>query len=99
MLFRSESITYWDFVDGGWLGAPAGLLRRDGSAKPAYEELYKLIRNEWWTAEKTYVTDENGSINVSGFLGDYEISARGGTIGSFRLSRGGREVKITVKNG
>jgi len=94
-----ESITYWDFVDGGWLGAPAGLLRRDGSAKPAYEELYKLIRNEWWTAEKTYVTDENGSINVSGFLGDYEISARGGTIGSFRLSRGGREVKITVKNG
>ena len=26
-----ESITYWNFVDGGWLGAPAGLLRKDGS--------------------------------------------------------------------
>src|SRR5690606_3235023 len=31
-----ESITWWDISDGAWLNAPAGLLRRDLSPKPAY---------------------------------------------------------------
>lgn len=93
-----EAITYWDFVDGGWLGAPAGFLRRDGSAKPAYEEIYKLIRKEWWTAEKTYLTDENGTVNVSGFLGEYEVYAGNTLLGKFRLSRGDREEKITIED-
>ena len=42
-----ESITSWDSSDGGWLNAPAGLLRKDGSSKPAYDELMKLIKGEW----------------------------------------------------
>ena len=39
-----EGITWWDLSDGGWLNAPAGLLRKDHSPKPAYEELLKLIK-------------------------------------------------------
>jgi len=34
-----KSITWWDFVDGKWLGAPSGLLRKDMTAKPAFDEL------------------------------------------------------------
>lgn len=92
-----ESITYWNFVDGGWLGAPAGLLRKDGSVKPSYEEIYKLINDEWWTADKTYVTDETGAFIMSGFLGNYEIYVKGSLAGSFELSSNSRNEKVILK--
>ncbi|HEY8421946.1 MAG TPA: endo-1,4-beta-xylanase [Thermoclostridium sp.] len=94
-----ESITYWNFTDGGWLNAPAGLLRGDGTVKPSYEEIDKLINNEWWTGEKTYVTDEAGSFTVSGFLGDYEIYIRGNLAGSFQLLSDNRQETVTIKSG
>ena len=47
-----EGITWWDLLDGQWLKAPSGLIRQDCSPKPAYEELRKLIKEEWWTKEK-----------------------------------------------
>ena len=67
-----ESITWWDMSDGGWLNAPAGLLRKNGSNKPAYDELRKLIKREWWLAPTQFTTDATGSIRFSGFPGDYE---------------------------
>jgi endo-1,4-beta-xylanase len=72
-----EGITWWDMVDGHWLNAPAGLLRKDGSSKPAYEELLKLIKGEWWLAPTSFTTDEAGSLRFSGFAGDYELSYNG----------------------
>ncbi len=69
-----EGITWWDSSDGGWLNAPAGLLRKDGSAKPAYDELMKLIKDEWWISLTKLSTDENGQIQFSGFLGQYKLS-------------------------
>ncbi|MDR0986727.1 MAG: endo-1,4-beta-xylanase [Ruminococcus sp.] len=63
----------WSFTDGGWLNAPAGLLRKDGSAKPAYDALYELIRGKWWT-DTEVVTDENGEAIVEGFCGDYKLT-------------------------
>jgi GH35 family endo-1,4-beta-xylanase len=66
----------WNFVDGGWLGAPAGLLREDGTAKPAYDALYDLIRKQWWTNTEI-VTDENGEAVVEGFRGDYKLTCCG----------------------
>lgn len=48
-----EGITWWDISDGGWLNAPAGLLRKDGSSKPAYDELMKLVKGEWWMSPKS----------------------------------------------
>ena len=46
-----EGITWWDMADGGWLNAPGGLIRKDGSSKPAYEELLKLVKEEWWISQ------------------------------------------------
>jgi endo-1,4-beta-xylanase len=69
-----EAITWWDLSDGGWLNAPAGLLRKDHSPKPAYEELLKLIKGEWWLAPAKMTTDASGQISFTGFLGEYEVS-------------------------
>jgi hypothetical protein len=72
-----EGITWWDMSDGGWLNAPAGLLRRNGSSKPAYDELLKLVKGEWWISLTRFATDENGQFQFSGFLGDYELAYEG----------------------
>jgi GH35 family endo-1,4-beta-xylanase len=72
-----EGITWWDLSDGGWLNAPAGLIREDGSTKPAYEELLKLVKGEWWTAPTRLATDSNGKIRFPGFLGEYELTYSG----------------------
>jgi endo-1,4-beta-xylanase len=67
-------ITWWDLSDGGWLNAPAGLLRRDHSPKPAYEELLKLVKGEWWLPPTSMTTDAVGQFMFDGFLGEYELS-------------------------
>jgi GH35 family endo-1,4-beta-xylanase len=72
-----EGITWWDLSDGGWLNAPAGLIREDGSTKPAYEELLKLVKGEWWTAPTRLASDSNGKIRFPGFLGEYELTYSG----------------------
>ncbi len=88
-----EGITWWDSSDGGWLNAPAGLIRRDGSIKPAYEELMKLIKGEWWTSPIQFVTDDKGQVHVHGFLGEYELTYAQEKR-SFQLARDVPEVKI-----
>jgi hypothetical protein len=60
--------------DGGWLNAPAGLLRKDHSPKPAYEELLKLVKGEWWLAPTKMTSDANGQFSFTGFLGEYDLS-------------------------
>lgn len=67
-----EAITTWSIVDGKWLNAPAGFLRADNSSKPAYDELLKKVKSDWWTNTKV-VTDEAGYAKVSGFMGNYDI--------------------------
>ena len=69
-----QSITWWDLSDGGWLNAPAGLIRRDGSSKPGYDELMKLIKGEWWTAPTAVTTNDSGRIHFAGFPGEYEVT-------------------------
>lgn len=75
-----ESITWWSFNDGLWLKAPSGLITKDSKAKPAYNELYQLIKGEWWSGEQHTVTDSNGMITVSGYLGDYIATCEGTNI-------------------
>ncbi|PMR60281.1 1,4-beta-xylanase [Verrucosispora sp. ts21] len=71
-----ESVNYWGLTDrGAWLGAPAGLVRADGSRKPAYDALEALIKGEWWLPPTPMRTDADGRITVEGFLGDYTVSA------------------------
>ena len=82
-----EGITWWDMSDGGWLNAPAGLLRKDGSSKPAYEELLKLVKGEWWISPTRLSTDSNGKIRFMGFFGDYQLTY-GESQASFSVERG-----------
>jgi GH35 family endo-1,4-beta-xylanase len=83
-----ESITYWGFSDAGaWLGAPSGLVRADGTPKPSYAVLERLIRGEWWTAPTRVRTDENGAIRVEGVAGGYRVTA-GAATGDFEVERG-----------
>jgi hypothetical protein len=69
-----QSITWWDLSDGGWLDAPAGLLRKDHSCKPAYDELLRLVKGEWWFPLTKFITNANGQFSLNGFLGEYELS-------------------------
>lgn len=73
-----EAVTTWDFVDGGWLKAPSGVLRRDGSEKPAYQRLHSLIHGEWETHERL-TTDGNGRLRFTGFKGGYRIETGTGS--------------------
>jgi len=69
-----EAITWWDFSDfRAWQGAPAGLVRRDMSPKPAYTELYKLIKQKWWSDE-TLTTDSEGRASGRVFAGEFAVS-------------------------
>jgi len=94
-LFEHPSVhayTCWDFVDGGWLGAPAGLIRKDGSRKPVYEAMWQRINRDWRT-EVTLHTDENGEVVLEGFMGRYNITC-GDISAEIELARG--EDVITV---
>ncbi len=81
-----KAITGWDFADGAWLGAPSGVVRKDGSEKPAFKRLKELIKGEWWT-DCEVVTDENGFVTVEGFKGDYVLCSDSG------------ETAMTLKDG
>ena len=69
--------TSWDFMDGMWLNAPSGVLRRDGSEKPVYTALDNLINKEYHT-EENVKTDGNGNVKVAGFKGKYVLETLNG---------------------
>ncbi len=75
-----EAITWWGLPDGGWLNAPSGLVRADGSPKQAFDALRGLIKGEWWVPPTRLVTDDQGRIRFSGWLGEYEVSAGGRSV-------------------
>ncbi len=69
-----RAITWWDLSDrDAWLGAPAGLLRKDMTPKPAYDRLMTLIHKTWWT-DTVARADTKGSFTVRAFYGDYRIT-------------------------
>ena len=91
-----ESLTYWGITDhGAWLGAPAGLLRADGTAKPAYDALHALLRGEWWYGPTHLITDAAGEVSVRGFAGRYRITTRSGSA-EVDLSAGPHSATVPV---
>ncbi len=71
----TESLTYWGLADeGAWLGAPSGLVRLDGTPKPAYFALRDLIKREWWMAPTTATTDDAGRVVIDGIAGAYSVA-------------------------
>jgi endo-1,4-beta-xylanase len=91
-----QSINYWGLTDdGAWLGAPVGLLRTDGSRKPSYEALERLLKQEWWLPSTTVRTDADGRVLIDAFLGEYVIAA-GGAYSAFEILQGTAEVEIRL---
>jgi len=73
-----ETITYWGITDAGaWLGAPIGLVRADGTPKPSYGALRRLVKEEWWLGPTVLRTDDRGRVQVRGFRGDYRVDVPG----------------------
>ncbi len=91
-------ITWWDFFDGLWLNAPSGLLRKDGSSKPVYEELLKLIKSEWWMNPTKFLTDQEGKIHFRGFLGEYELIYAEKKIPFSLTEKGTTTININLSN-
>jgi len=93
-----EAITWWDFSDqGSWMNAPAGLLRKDMSPKPAYNALKKLIRKDWWTGPLKLTTNDKGRVRFRGFLGAYRVKTAAGE-GTFELPKPGKLTRtVNVK--
>ncbi|MFC7376780.1 MULTISPECIES: endo-1,4-beta-xylanase [unclassified Brachybacterium] len=84
-----ESLTYWGLDDAtAWLGAPAGLVRPDGTPKPGYHALRALIGTDWWLECEERRTDDDGVLRFRGFAGDYSVSIAGASV-CVTVPRGG----------
>ena len=62
----------WGFWAGQHWLPEAAFYDRDWNLRPHGEVFFDLIYDKWWT-EKTVMTDENGTAEISGFKGDYEV--------------------------
>jgi endo-1,4-beta-xylanase len=75
---RITSISWHDLSDhAAWMGAPGGLLRRDGTPKPAYNRLMDLIHKQWWT-KASGLSNEMGIFSTPAFFGNYKVTVSDG---------------------
>lgn len=72
-----EGFLMWGIWDELHWKDNAPLFRADWSPKPAYHQYRRLVFDQWWTVE-TGRTDSNGVYETTGFLGEYDITARNG---------------------
>ncbi len=90
-------VVMWDYTDRrSWLGAPVGVLRRDGSKKPSFEILDSLINKKWRT-KGSFTTDDNGKIALSnGFEGEYLIKSGTKEVKTIHSQRSPATITITL---
>jgi endo-1,4-beta-xylanase len=92
------AINYWGITDrGAWLGAPIGLVRADGSLKPSYVSLHRLIKGDWWLAPTRLRTDADGRLRITGFLGDYRLDVPDGRTAGFELTGQGSGGQVEAR--
>ena len=88
-----EAMIWWDLEDGNWLNAPAGLIRRDHSPKPAYTRLRELIEEEWAFGERTLPIEQGRTILEAAPEGSYEAKI-GERVFSIELNKEQAEVQL-----
>ena len=79
-----EAIIYWNLIDGYAAFAPqgdmtsgenyyhGGLLRYDGSPKPAFYKIKELFGERWRT--NLSLKSDSGSLKFKGFYGEYDVT-------------------------
>ena len=70
-----EALSWFDFTDHRWLGAPGGVIDDDMNPKPVYRTLFDLIHKQWHT-DTDLVTSSDGQAGARLFFGDYEIAVQ-----------------------
>jgi GH35 family endo-1,4-beta-xylanase len=84
-----RAITWWDLSDqNSWLPG-GGMLRKDMSPKPVYDQLHRLIHEEWQTSVAG-ATDSDGRYSFRGFRGAYRVDVEAGGVTAsrqFQLNR------------
>jgi endo-1,4-beta-xylanase len=81
-----EGITWWCPVDGRLALVPGGgLLREDLSPKPAYQALQDWMRRH--TSRGQAHTDDEGTVVLEGFAGEYQITVGNGDGGKSLVER------------
>jgi GH35 family endo-1,4-beta-xylanase len=91
------AITWWDLCDNGaWLPG-GGMLRADLSPKPVYQQLYRLIHDEW-TTKLEGTTDADGLLKFRGFKGAYRATiVEQAAPQTFKLGEGGKTITIGMQ--
>jgi endo-1,4-beta-xylanase len=94
-----RAITWWDLSDrNSWLKG-GGMLRADMTPKPVYDQLWRLIHDEW-TTRLAGTTDASGQLAFRGFHGGYRITAeaRGRAVTQpFTLTKGkAQELRLAL---
>lgn len=74
-------IVIWNYSDrSAWLGAPVGVLRPDGTPKPSFERLDKLINHHWRTRGEFRADDQGRIVIANAFEGEYAVQCGNFTV-------------------
>lgn len=79
-----RSITWWNLLDGDPWRPHIGLIRKDGTKKPAYYALENLIKG--YKTIFTGTTNSLGELNFTGYYGVYEVVVGGKVKGKITLT-------------
>lgn len=71
---QMDGFLMWGFTDASHWLSNAVLFDEDWNLKLSGEQYMDLVYNKWWTQEEG-TTDADGTYNVSGYYGDYLITA------------------------
>lgn len=68
-----EALSWFDFTDHRWLGAPGGVIDDDMRPKPVYDALFDLIHRQWHS-DANLRSASDGQCGARLFCGDYAVT-------------------------
>jgi hypothetical protein len=98
-MFSHPSVTdllIWGFWEKAHWIPSAAYYRADWSLRPAGQAWRDLVFRDWWTKADA-VTAADGTCQVRGFLGDYEIEVESGGVkrtAKTRIEKAGARVVV-----